>query len=92
MQISKVNAGKIRMTEGELFSSIEKYIVKNKFPKNLVLKKFDVMTKSLTDDNRNRIKLIESGHKALQVVEVENNSLRSECREILDQLRMELKI
>lgn len=92
MQTSKVSARNVNMTEEDLFSSIEKHIVKNRFPKNLVLKKFDVMTKSLTDDNKNRIKLIESGRKALQAVEVENNTIKTECNETLEDLRMELKI
>lgn len=88
MKFEKVgNVASSNFSEGVLFEAIEKYIESTKFPKNLVLRKLDLMEKDLINRYNEIAKMIAKGRKASSDLTLKSNTLNDKCNILLRELK-----
>lgn len=88
MKFEKIESSRnLNFSEGVLFEAIEKYIEKTNFPKNLVLKKLDLLEKKLIKDNNELMGMISKGRKAASDIVLKSNTLNDKCNMLLMELK-----
>lgn len=74
-------------SDGVLFEAIEKYIETTKFPKNLVLRKLDLIENKVTNNNNELDKTISKGEHAIKEIMTKSNILNDNCNTLLMELK-----
>jgi len=76
-----------KFSEGVLFEAIEKSIESKGFPRNLVLRKLDLIDKNIINDNKELDRMIAKGNKAISEIMTKSNILNDKCNTLLRDLK-----
>jgi len=88
MKFEKIKGGNNRnFSEGVLFQAIEKFIETSGYPKNLVLRKLDLIEKNIKNDDKELNNMIEKGKNAISEIMTKSNILDDKCKTLLMELK-----
>lgn len=90
MKINKMGIDRpSNISEKVLFEAISNYVDKSKFPKNLMLRKLNLVEQQLNKSNDNINKLIEESENSIQGTIRKSDTLNTKCNQLLYKLRMD---
>lgn len=88
MKFEKIEIKKdSKFSEGVLFEAIVKYIDSVGFPKNLMLKKLDLMEKAIINDSKELDNMVAKGNAAIGELITKTNILNTKCNTLLLELK-----